>query len=623
LEKRFAIRDLVLYAFMGVILVSIWLAMFQIDRQWLFIAQTQSKLDGQTRDLADLKRQLRQGRLQATTALPSADGTIPDTWRGFSRAQDAANKKDFAEGDWLVYTFGSALPTLTPFLSGDAYASRVQRWVLDTLATRDPVTLEWLPLVASSWETADDGLSYSFEVRPDVSFADGEPLTADDVVFTFDFIMDERIAAPRDRGYMARIDRVEAQGSTVTFHMKEPYFQSFELAAEMPILAEHVYGKYLNSVADAEVFNSSTNLLFGSGPYRMDAPARWSPGDSVELVRNDRYWGWVPSPFERRVWKTIESDAAQLTEFKNGGIDVYGALPLAFRDLVADERITDRTQNYEYYGPRDGYFFIAWNQLKEDKPTLFSDPRVREAMTYLTDRQRIADEIYLGYAQPANGPFNPRGKQANPDLPLREFDLDKARALLLEAGFADRDGDGILESQTGEPLKFKITYPAASDNYKSLMLLLKDLYVRAGVVMELAPEDWPILIEQLNTKNFDAISLGWTGSFEIDVYQNMHSSQTEPGGDNFINHIDTELDALIEAARSELDEDKRMAFWHQVHTSLWESQPYTYLMRTKKLVFVDRRIKNVQVVRAGINQGGLWRMPMEWYVPGGDQTYIN
>jgi peptide/nickel transport system substrate-binding protein len=622
LEKRFSIRDLVLYTFMVFILVSIWLAMFQIDRQWQFIAQAQKKLDDQTRDIADLKRQIRQGQIVGQ-AQDTSSSRLPESWRGFARAQEAAEKPDFSEGDWLIYTFGSAVPTLTPLLSSDTYSSEVQRWVLDTLATRDPVTLEWLPLVATSWESDPDGMSYTFEIRPDVRFADGEPLTAEDVAFTYRFVMDERIAAPRDRAYMARIESVEAQGQKVVFRMKERYFKSFELAAEMPILAEHVYGRYLNSVADAEEFNSSTNLLFGSGPYRMDAPERWSPGDSIELVRNERYWGWVPSPFERRIWKTIESDPAQLTEFKNGGVDVYGALPLEFRDLVKDERIMERTEDYQYYNPRGGYLFLAWNQRKADQPTRFADRRVREAMTYLTDKQRIVDEILLGYAQPANGPFNPQGRQANPDLGHRGFDIDKALSLLREAGYEDRDGDGVLESEDGEPFRFAMTYPSASDTYKSMMLLLKDLYVRAGILMELNPVEWPILIEALNTKDFDAISLGWSGDFEIDVYQNMHSSQTEPGGDNFINHVDAELDRLIEMARLEMDEEKRMALWHKVHTSLWENQPYTYLVRRESLVFVDRRIKNVQVVRAGINQGGLWRMPMEWYVPGAEQSYVN
>jgi len=102
----------------------------------------------------------------------------------------------------------------------------------------------------------------------------------------------------------------------------------------------------------------------------------------------------------------------------------------------------------------------------------------------------------------------------------------------------------------------------------------------------------------------------------------MHSSQSEPGGDNFISYNNPRMDELIESGRRELNEDERMKIWHEAHELLWEEQPYTYLFRAKTLAFVDRRIRNVQVLRAGINAGGLWRMPLEWYVPSDEQRYV-
>ncbi len=617
--QRFQKRDLFLYSFMAIILVSIWLAMFQIDRQWQFIAQTQNKIDEQTRDIADLRRQLRQG--VATVSSNATPGAAAESWRGFARAQAASERPGFAKGDWLVQSFPSQVPTLTPFLSSDTYATRVHERVTDTLVTRDPSTLEWLPLVAESWDVAEDGLSIRYTIRDGVVFSDGEPLTAEDVAFTWRFLMDEKIAAPRQRSYFGRIRDVTVEGRDVIFHMREPYYGSFTITGQMQILPEHFYGQYLESVAKAEEFNTSTGLLLGSGPYRLVSPTDWKPGDLVELVRNERYWGWVTAPFDRMIWKTIQSDTAQLTEFKNGGIDVYSALPLEYRDLIADEKITSRADSFDYYNPRGGYVYIGWNQQRDGEPTPFADVRVREAMTYLTDRQRLVDEIFLGYAQPANGPFNPLGNQDNPDLPVRTFDPDKAKALLAEAGYMDRDGDGVVESETGEPLQFKITYPSGSDNYKRAMLLLKDLYVRAGVIMDPDPVDWPVLIEALDNKTFDAISLGWSATLEIDLFQNLHSSQTEPGGDNFINHKSPELDAAIEAARRELNEETRMGLWQKAHEIIWREQPYTYLFRSKSLVFVDKRIKNVEVLRAGINIGGIWRVPIEWYVPSAEQKY--
>ncbi len=621
MNQRFGKRDIILYAFMAVILVSIWLAMFQIDRQWAFIAQTQDRIAEQTRDIADLRRQLRQG-IAVNPAHASQSGQVPDTWRGFARAQASQNQPDYAEGDWLIMTFASQVPTLSPYLSGDRYASQVAERITDTLATRDPVTLEWLPYVAQAWEISEDGLQIRFTIREGVVFSDGEPLTAEDVAFSYRFVMDQKIAAPRSRAYFSRIRDVSVDGRDVTFYLHEPYFLSFEIiASTLQILPKHFYEPYLESVAKAEEYNTSTGLLMGSGPYRLESPTDWKPGDLIELVRNERYWGWVTPPFERVIWKTIPSDAAQLTEFKNGGIDLYGALPLEYRDLIKDERVMARAEGYQYYNPRGGYTYIAWNQHRDGAATVFADPRVRQAMTYLTDRERLVEEIFIGYAQTANGPFNPLGRQHNTAIETRPFDPGKAKALLAEAGFVDSDGDGVIETPDGKPFRFQITYPSGSDNYKRIMLLLKDLYVRAGILMEPNPVDWPVLIDALNNKDFDAISLAWTSDFEIDLYQFFHSSQTEPGGDNFASYINPALDALIEQARAELDEDKRIALWHRAHEILWEDQPYTFLMRNKTLAFVDRRMRGVETVPAGLNTGGLWRVPIEWYVPTAEQKY--
>jgi peptide/nickel transport system substrate-binding protein len=621
LNQRFGKRDFILYAFMAVILVSIWLAMFQIDRQWAFIAQTQDRIAEQTRDIADLRRQLRQG-IAVNPTQATRSGQVPDAWRGFARAQAAQNQPDYAEGDWLIMTFASQVPTLSPYLSGDRYATQVAERITDTLATRDPVTLEWLPYVAEAWEVSEDGLQIRFTIRDGVVFSDGAPLTAEDVAFSYRFVMDEKIAAPRTRAYFNRVRDVAVDGRDVTFFLAEPYFLAFEIiASNLQLLPKHFYEPYLESVAKAEEYNTSTGLLMGSGPYRLESPTDWKPGDLIELVRNERYWGWVTPPFERVIWKTIQSDAAQLTEFKNGGIDLYGALPLEYRDLIADERVMARAEGYQYYNPRGGYTYIAWNQRRDGAATVFADPRVRQAMTYLTDRQRLVDEIFIGYAQTANGPFNPLGRQHNTAIETRPFDPDRAKALLAEAGFVDADGDGVIETPDGKPFRFQITYPSGSDNYKRIMLLLKDLYVRAGILMEPNPVDWPVLINALNNKDFDAISLAWTSDFEIDLYQFFHSSQTEPGGDNFASYINPELDALIEQARAELDEDRRIALWHRAHEIIWQDQPYTFLMRNKTLAFVDRRMRGVETVPAGLNTGGLWRVPIEWYVPSAEQKY--
>ena len=598
--------------------------MVQLDRQWQFIAETQEKLDNQTKDIAEIRRQIgRNGIAMSPAAQASGESAaIPDAWRGFSRAQAVTQNPDYAEGDWLISSFAGQTPTLTPFLAGDRMANEIGGWIFDSLITRDPETLEWLPHVAESWRTSDDGLKITFSVRQGVSFSDGAPLSAEDVRFTWQFLTDERIAVPAARGYYSRISDVTIDGSDVTFHFDEPYFLSFLLAGSMSILPKHFYSKYTESVAAAEEYNTSTGLLLGSGPYRMKSSTDWKPGDLIELMRNERYWGWVTPSFDRRIWKTISSDAAQLAEFKNGGVDVYRARALEHRDLIENETVTERANLYEYYSPLGGFNFIGWNNKVRDGEAPFKDRRVREAMAYLTDRQRIVDEVLLGHAMPANGPFNPFGPQANPNLSTREFDSVKAKALLAEAGYLDRDEDGVLESPTGKPFSFKLSYPAASDTYTRFVLQLKDMYVRAGILMEPEPLDWPVLMERLDSKNFDAVTLAFSSTLEMDVFELLHSSQMEAGGNNMVSYANPELDALLEAARAEVDLEKRMPLWHQIHEFIWKEQPYTYLFRTKDLMFIDKRIKNVKVEKAtGLNLGGRLAVPTEWYVPAAEQKY--
>ena len=151
-----------------------------------------------------------------------------------------------------------------------------------------------------------------------------------------------------------------------------------------------------------------------------------------------------------------------------------------------------------------------------------------------------------------------------------------------------------------------------------MVLLLKDLYARAGVRMIPFPQEWPVMLENLDKKDFDAITLGWTSGIETDLYQIFHSAQAMSNGDNYISYKNPELDKLIVEARRTVDEGKRMPLWQQAERIIYEDQPYTFLMRRKSLLFVDKRIHNVQMTKLGLNLGSL---PLENYVPAALQKY--
>lgn len=622
MQKRLTARDWILYCVLLLLLLFLLLLMYQVDRQWAKLDQMQVALSEQAKDMHGLRTALAGGQVAGARPeageAPAAVATFAEgVSTAFRRAHVARQQPDYAQGDWSVNAFGTNLATLTPLVSTDAYASDVQSYVLESLITRNPDSLEWEGLIAKGWQVSPDGLTITFQMRDDVAFSDGTPLTAADVEFTFNFIMTEAIQAPRERAYFEKIKEVKANGKyEVVFVYKEPYFEALSLAGSMGIFPKHFYAPYLEK---PQVFNESKGLLLGSGPYRLADPKTWTPDKgNVELVRNERYWGDVPASFNRILWKIIQNDSARLTTYRNGEIDAYGARPVEYGQLKTDRQMMDKSQNFEYMPPVVGYSFIAWNQDVNGKPTRFADKRVRQAMTHLTDVQRIIRDVFLNYAEPAVSPFSNTSKQHDSTLKPWDFSLEKAKALLKEAGYEDRNNDSVLEDTAGQPFEFKLTYFESNEDTKRMVLLLKDIYARAGVKLIPFPQEWPIMLEAMNKKTFDAMTLGWTSGIETDIYQMFHSSQAKTDGDNFITYKNPELDKLIDQARATVDEAKRMPLWQQAERIMYDDQPYTFLMRRQSLVFVDKRIHNLQMTKLGLNHGFL---PMENYVPAAMQKY--
>lgn len=622
MEKRFNKKDMVLLSVLSLIILLIVLAMYMIDRQWLKMSEIQRNMQEQANDIRELRgvvrslnRQLDNGQISSTNINSSRKkNVIPSS---FERAYEVSRQADYAEGDWLVTAFSTGIKTLTPLVSQDAYSSEVQAYVFESLLSRNPETLEWQGLIAKSWIVSEDGLTITFDMQRDVTFSDGKPLTADDVVFTFNFIMNDVIAAPRDRAYLKKIKKVIAVNKyKVTFQYKEPYFNALSLAGTLSILPKHFYAKYLKK---PQRFNESKGLLLGSGPYRLKDPVGWTPDQGlVELVRNPRYWGAVQPSFDRVIWKVIENDSARLTTFRNQEVDMYSARPVEYKKLVQDKQLKERTQHFNYMSPTAGYSYIAWNQKRKNKTTRFADKRVRQAMTYLTDRERLNNEIMLGYAETAISPFSPRSKQHDKSLIPRKYNPTKARELLVKAGYEDRDGNGVLEDKQGNDFTFELVYFQDSEDSKRMVLFLKDLYARAGILLKPKPTEWSVMIDLLTSRDFDAITLGWTSGVETDIYQYLHGSQVEKNADNFVNYINPILDKLIDKARATVIEKDRMPLWKNCERIIYEDQPYTFLMRRQSLRFIDNRIKNIKNTNLGLNFS---QTPIEIYVPSKHQKY--
>ena len=630
MQKRLSSNDFILYTFLIIIIFLLILAMYQVDRQWDKLNKLEQSFSAQSKDIGNLRSSLANldKKIEAGVGLSSKsaiasnsqskEGDIPES---FKRAFEATKIEDYSLGDWQINAFSSTLKTLTPLVANEADTSSVHAYVLESLLKRNPDTLGWSGMLARDWQVSEDGLTITFQMRNNIVFSDGEPMTAEDVVFSFEFTNYKGIKAPAQQAYFEPIESVIATGKyEVVFKFKRPYFMALGMAGGMEVLPKHFYEEY--AVADKiETFNTSKGLLLGSGPYRLVDPKNWSSDQGgVELVRNNRYWGAVQPPYDKIVWRVIENPSARLTTYRNGELDAYAARPVEYKKLKVDEQIKDITgdNHFEYMAPTAGYAYLAWNQLKNGKETLFADKRVRQAMTYLTDREKILKDIYLGYAEVAISPFSPRSKQHDKSLEARKVDIKKALGLLKEAGYEDRNGDGVLENEKGEDLEFELVYAQSSEDTARMVLLLKDMYARAGVKLIPKPTEWPVMIEMLNKKSFDVITLGWTSGLETDIYQMFHSSQAKTDGNNFISYKSDALDKIIEEARTIVDEEKRMKVWRKAEAIFYEDQPYTFLRRSQSLVFINKRYKNLRMTKLGLNRSFT---PLETYVPKGEQKY--
>ena len=506
---------------------------------------------------------------------------------------------------------------LTPYIAADLYAIWIDEKMFDFLLTQDPNTFEYIPALARSYQVSDDGLTFTFQLRRGVRFSDGEPMTADDVVFSYNLMMNPKIKAPRTRSYFEKFTGAEKKGDyEVVFHLKEAYYNTLNVFSNLYIIPKHFYSKF-----GEEEINQNPGLVMGTGPYKLRDPQSWRPGQKIELVRNDLYWGEPPA-FDKVIYNEVMEEAAQETMFRNGELDIYRCYVPQFARLRKDPSITSRATGYAIESYLNGFYFIGWNQKRGGKDTIFTDKRVRKALTMMTNRQGVCKEVYEELATPVHGPFWPGSPQEAPEVKPLPYDPEGAKKILAEVGFTDRDGSGVLKNAEGTPLRFKLLYGTGNEFTQRVVLYLKDNFAKAGVIMEPDPQQWAVLQQHTDHRDFEAVFMGWGGGdVEADPYQEYDSSQIADAGDNFGSYSNPKLDKLIREARVTLDKEKRMKMWQECDRIIFDDQPYTFLLQRDETMFFDNRIHNVQKTKASLNMVDTWPNPIPWYVPKGIQKY--
>jgi peptide/nickel transport system substrate-binding protein len=491
--------------------------------------------------------------------------------------------------DMLVTALPADPSTLNPIIATDAYAGDVNRYIFESLLDRDPKTLELIPKLAERWEISSDHLVYTFWLRDDVFWHDGKPFTADDVIFTFERIRDPKVDAASLRNYFRDIKEIyKVDERTVRFVYATPYFRALTMISGMPIVPKHIYGS-------GEDFNTNpaNRAPLGTGPYRF---VEWKTGQDITLVKNENYWGKKYN-ISGIVFKVIPNTTVSFQLLKKGAVDLGGLMPIQWMRQTEGKSFVDKFTKHRYYLPN--YSYIGWNM----RSPLFSDRRVRRAMTMMVNRTAILEKILLGQGEIVSSVFYKFGDQADPTIEPLPYDPEEAKRLLKEAGWIDRDRDGLLEKE-GRPFTFTLMSAAGSETARSISLFMREDLKKIGIEMEISQMEWAAKL--INDRRFDAIMLAWSMPLEQDPYQLWHSSQIAEGS-NFVGYIDPEADRLIEQARSEFDDARRNAMYREFQRIVYEAQPYTFLFMSPSLVAVAKRFGNVIDYRLGFE-------PQEWIV---------
>ena len=627
MQNRFGIKDFVFLVVLLATLGSVWLSMVQKTRIELAQQGMSAKLADIEQQVAQVNRKLESGAgvtrgATAASAAVTTDqtwarpGVKVEHWAAPHCAIDPTTIPGFGMGGEFTELFEAQPAKLTPYISSDVYSTRVLDRVCESLSSFDPKTLRLVGALADGWQIDPDGLWIRAHINPRARFSDGTPVTSEDIRWTYmDFINNPLIEAERTRSTQDNLKEVKVvDGLTVDFIFKEAFFTNILIALGDPILPKHYYAKF-----EPSQINQGTGMTMGSGPFRLsklpsgpeELSNQWTPGEDVVLVRNEQYWAEKPA-LERLRFKSIKDDLGRLVAYRNGEGSMMLPTPPQYNKVLKEESEFEKS-NYalKWTNMRCGYSFIAWQCGPRSGKNLtpFADKRVRQAMTMLLDRERMIRDIWDGIGIVSKGPNNPESPASDPAVKPLPFDQDKAKQLLTEAGWKDRDGDGILENEKGDKFTFEYTYATGGEISERLARFVKDSYGKAGIIVTTRPVDWSRYQELLKLRDFDAITMGWGANApESDPRQIFHSESIKEGGDNFTQWVNKDCDALIEKGRRTMDEATRMEVWRQFEACVAEDQPYTFVRVAPWLRFVKRDFGNVNTYKTGLEPQEFFRV---------------
>ena len=501
-------------------------------------------------------------------------------------------------GDTIIMGTSGDASNLLPVLASDSASSEVNSLVYNGLLRYDK-NLQLEGELAESWEVSPDNLKIIFHLRKNVRWHDGTPFTSADVLFTYRLYIDPKVPTAYSERYRQVLTAKAPDPHTFVVTYGKP------LAPALASWTIPIHPKHLLENTDV----TKSPLLrapVGTGPFVFKD---WVPGEKIVLEANPDYCEGRPY-LKRVVFRIITDPSTMFLELQTGGVDQMGLTPIQFDRQTDSFAFRRNFRKYRY--PASAYTYLGYNLRRP----LFQDKRVRQAISHAVDKKEVVEGVLFGLGQVATGPYKPGSWPHNPNVRKYSYNPDRARKLLAEAGWKDRDGDGFLD-RNGKRFSFTIVTNQGNDQRIKAGEIIQRRLREVGIEVKLRVIEWASFLKEfINPGNFDATILGWTVPADPDAYNVWHSSKTKLGELNFIKFSNSEVDELLEKGRRTLDQKKRKVIYERFQEILAEEQPYTFLYVPDSLPVVAARFREVEAAPAGIMYNF-----NEWYVPEREQKY--
>ncbi len=496
--------------------------------------------------------------------------------------QDRAGEKggNPVQGGTAVIAVLADFQAFNPVTNTHLTSDDVIKHMLFTPLIQYDAKLQPVPWLAERWELTDSAVT--FHLRRDVMWHDGRPVTAEDVKFTFDLAKDSSTASLLGSAYMNMVrEATVVDPHTVRFSFTAPHAQALD-GFWWPPLPKHL----LQNVPPAELSRHAFNRQpVGSGPFKF---VEWRPNQSVTFEANPQFpatLGGRPN-LDRVVFRVVPEATTMVTELINGTADMIGYT------LLPDQAAQIRNQSgveLRHYPSRE-FTFFAWNHTRP----LFSDARVRRAMTLGINRQQIIDGLLQGFGVPSTGMI-PSWSPMYTELQPLPYDPNQAKQLLQQAGWVDANGDGILD-KGGQPLRFVLTINSANRLHADIAQVMQRQLRQVGADVQIRPQEFQSLLQGYKAREYDAVLANWSlDTFKVDPTPLFSCAEARvQNSANRTGYCNPQGDQLMQQGLRATDQAQAKQIWAQYAQLLQQDQPVTFLYWVEDMAGVGPRLRNVE-----------------------------